>query len=323
MKYASLVAVVLAGPALGLSTAASGMAVESPAAPDAKAGSTELLYIDQDRALRAIGGDGTGDRAVGALTDVYRAQWSPDGKAVVVEGNRDGVNALYVMSAAGTGVRRLTFGPASALGPDWSPDGKQIAFIRCGTGGQCNLVTIPASGGAPRVVSRPGQISDPYCYGPDYERAVAWRPDGRALAVGVWCDDDSGGDYTAIVSAATGAQIGHVYGDDVSWSPNGKQIINHAWSTTYDGEPPVVQLRSAAGSLIRRVSPPSTDAIGWEQPVWSPDGRTVAYARSAQDYGARSAIVISGLDGTRPRVLMRGAGYPDSPPTPQDWRTRP
>lgn len=74
---------------------------------------------------------------------------------------------------------------------------------------------------------------------------------------------------------------------------------------------------------MRRVSPPSTDSIGWEQPVWSPDGRTIAYAKSAQDYGARSAIVVSGLDSTPPRILVRGAEYPESRLSPQDWRTVP
>ena len=54
--------------------------------------------------------------------------WSPDGKQIAFESNRDGNVEIYVMYADGTNPINLTNHPAIDRSPDWSPDGTQIAF---------------------------------------------------------------------------------------------------------------------------------------------------------------------------------------------------
>lgn len=58
--------------------------------------------------------------------------WSPDGKRLAFESNRDSPNsrfyAIFIVNRDGTGLRRITPYGINANHPVWSPDGKQLAF---------------------------------------------------------------------------------------------------------------------------------------------------------------------------------------------------
>src|SRR6187200_389644 len=55
--------------------------------------------------------------------------WSPDGRQLVFESARNGNTTLYIISADGTGERRLTFtGSGDDTHSAWSPDGRTILF---------------------------------------------------------------------------------------------------------------------------------------------------------------------------------------------------
>ncbi len=41
-----------------------------------------------------------------------------------------GFRSLYVIGTDGSGLRRLTNGPADDAMPSWSPDGTRIVFVR-------------------------------------------------------------------------------------------------------------------------------------------------------------------------------------------------
>ena len=56
-------------------------------------------------------------------------RWSPDGKWIAFESNRDGSYQIWLMPAAGGEARKLTAISTEANGPVWSPDGSKIAFV--------------------------------------------------------------------------------------------------------------------------------------------------------------------------------------------------
>jgi tricorn protease-like protein len=53
-----------------------------------------------------------------------------DGKKIVFQSNRDGNTEIYTMNADGTGRTRLANYPGRDQDPEWSPDGRTIAFER-------------------------------------------------------------------------------------------------------------------------------------------------------------------------------------------------
>lgn len=55
--------------------------------------------------------------------------WSPDGKWIAFESNREGEDQVYVVSAAGGKAKRLTSISTGASQPVWSPAGNRIAFV--------------------------------------------------------------------------------------------------------------------------------------------------------------------------------------------------
>jgi Tol biopolymer transport system component len=70
-----------------------------------------------------------GDPCGASPASVGGPEYSPDGSQIAFDSNRGGYqSAVWVMSANGAGMRRLTAAKPEAFWPDWSPHGTQIAF---------------------------------------------------------------------------------------------------------------------------------------------------------------------------------------------------
>jgi Tol biopolymer transport system component len=89
------------------------------------------------------------------------------------------VSAVYVVNLDGSHARRIATG---AL-PDWSPDGKTIAYFARG------CAPTPDNKGRIRLVTPTGRdVTPPTApcngIGPAGHPVPAWSPDGRKIAVG-------------------------------------------------------------------------------------------------------------------------------------------
>jgi Tol biopolymer transport system component/predicted Ser/Thr protein kinase len=82
--------------------------------------------------------------------------WSPDGRWIAFcSQGQDGHWGNYVIDAAGSAPRRITFGPSNECMPSWSRDGKRLYFRSDRTGRQ-EIWRVPFAGGPQEQVTRSG-----------------------------------------------------------------------------------------------------------------------------------------------------------------------
>ena len=86
--------------------------------------------------------------------------------------------AIFTINPDGSDERQLTEPPEGYIDdhPDWSPDGTRIAFERCAEAEPCQVFTVAADGGRPKMVEARCELR-PIC---DLA-APAWTPDGRLV----------------------------------------------------------------------------------------------------------------------------------------------
>jgi Tol biopolymer transport system component len=226
----------------------------------------------------------------------------------------------------------LAAGPARRVSltqgdvPSFSPDGKFIAFGRDSVNGQ-HLTIVPAIGGSERVLARlPGGI-----------RSLQWLPDGKSIYFRVNQSGGQGrGPYSVqrvpsaggraefvmqttgpgilspdgrLVLTSTGQRQGLHY---VVSDPMGKTLGEFtlsarlgvsAWTgpttvlTTMLSTPTAITVASLADGRKRRVTDSTSEAVA---PVWSPDGRRVAYL---QWNDGKLDHVIMNSDGTGKKII--------------------
>ena len=110
--------------------------------------------------------DGSGLRRL--ARDASTPTWSPDGKRLaIVRRDRQGRPWIYIGTAGGTALRRLTRGEH----PSWSPDGRRLALARPDRGAT-RIFVVGANGRGLRPLTPPGVFAlDP-----------TWSRDGKWIA---------------------------------------------------------------------------------------------------------------------------------------------
>ena len=199
-----------------------------------------------------------------------RLAWALAGTAVLVAAVGVG---LWFLRPAPHAVPRtvpLTSYPGRQVTPAFSPDGKQVAFAWNGEK-EDNLdiyVKLVDAGAPLRLTSNPAA-----------EYLPAWSPDARYIAfcrrlsdhVEIWMVPALGGAERKLGESAD-ADF-----DGLSWSPDGKflALVDRSAAQSSYG---IFLLSVETGDKQRVTSPPS----GYDQdagPRFSPDGKTLAFAR--------------------------------------------
>ena len=220
-------------------------------------------------------------------------QISPDGATVAFvvttlsEEKDEYLSAIWLVDTAGGEPRRFTTGPRRDTTPRWSPDGSWLAFVserEAKKKGQ--LYVMPARGGEPiRLTDLHNGVSAP-----------RWSPDGTRLAfiarVGGWQEPEA--------EEEKGKSRPPRIITTLKYKFNGEGFI-------YDRRAHVFVV-GATGGAARQLTEGD-----WDQsdPVWSPDGRSIAFASARhdeRDHDDAGDIWLVSADGGTPRRLTSTSG---------------
>jgi hypothetical protein len=159
----------------------------------------------------------------------------------------------------------------------WSPDGSRIAYARLHRGAHGSLVNdlyvVDVASGRKRRLTTDRRATSP-----------TWAPDGRRLAFVGAATPDGASSPTAnvyVLDTETGTETpltrltGTVQITSARWSPDGRQVAVALFDTRRD----LAVVDATSGAVTRLgtgagVAEPLRDD---RLPVWSPDGRTLAY----------------------------------------------
>jgi Tol biopolymer transport system component len=286
------------------------------AAPSWSPAGTRLAFLDSG-SVAVMNGDGTNLRRLGTGSADRRPVWSPDGRRLAFVSGQPGATALVVVDAD-TGERReLARGASITWRPAWSPDGTRIAYTR--ESGSYDLAVVNADGTGDRLLSG----------GPGLDAGPTWSPEGSLIA---FLHATEAGPAVHVVAPDGGpirrlSQTGYygagATGAAPAWSPDGTSIAFTGTTrleyyrygfTEYTD----VYVVDADGLFERRLTA-STSWTGNTAPIWSPDGRRIAFESTRE-----GGVYQMNADGTcETRVGKRIASAPtwqpvaSAPPAPR------
>ncbi len=222
--------------------------------------------------LRRIAFDSTRGLAVGTPREFWSTarellapSLSPDGEWVVVYQAVSGGSSedLFLIKTDGSGYRQLTDDQWTDRDPNFSPDGRTIAFYS-NRGGETQIYEVHADGGGLRQLAR---LDGHALYYPVYS------PDGSRLVAA----DETGGSWTLDIGNPSASWVprhraaaGEPLGDAVtSWTRDGKQIAGDYIDKSFRRLG--IFIESIESGERRRLT--ETGAA----PIWLGDGRRVLY----------------------------------------------
>ena len=120
-------------------------------------------------------------------TDPSEPSFSPDGTRIAFTATETSSHLprVYVATADGSNLLRLTSGGNGQHSPAWSTDGTQIAYIGAVVNGNAQLAVRPSTGGAADIV-----FSDQREQGTSVNGDVSWSPDGTSIVFGTFWRDN-------------------------------------------------------------------------------------------------------------------------------------
>ncbi|HEY8785812.1 MAG TPA: alpha/beta fold hydrolase [Candidatus Limnocylindria bacterium] len=208
---------------------------------------------------------------------------SPDGSEVAFSWNRSGTFEIFSAPLDGERIFQLTEANERSVWPRWSPDAKQLAFLRDRGGDErFDIWLVDRDGEHERnLTNEPGVT----------HRDIAWSADGTKLAYTA----NAGGKGFAVhvIDATTGAKRALTDGvrDDLQprWSPDGTLLV--FWSRREDvrTNADLYVVAASGGETTRLETRGGVDGESVD-PRWSPEGTRISFTT---DTRGRPEIAIA------------------------------
>ena len=241
-----------------------------------------LIYSMQGSLWRQRADGGAAEQLTDDGGADYQPDCSPDGRRVVFVRYDGRAMELMLLDLETRAVRALTTGGGVNVEPRWSPDGRRLAFVSTAGSGHFLLHVAYVRDGriadaTPVIADRRSAVAR-YYYSPfDHAINPAWTSDGRDLVFVSNRDVAHGsGDIVRMAADGTGTPR-LLQREETSWharpdvSPDGARIVyssylgrqwQQLWLMPVDGGHPF---------------PLTYGDYDNTNPVWSPDGRTIAF----------------------------------------------
>ena len=227
-----------------------------------------------------------------------RLEWSPDGTQIVF--NRDMPSAgtyqsmLWIADTRTGGLRQLTECGSNCadVHPDWSPNGELIIFSRLSRDGASLYTVHPDGSGLTEL-----ELETPWAFHP------MWSPNGQKIAFDgadkVFVAAADGSQPKLLVDGARGSGPGVP-----SWSPDGTRLAYFSTPGTPGRFTAEVWTINPDGSHTQRLAAAACCVGFWAPPVWSPDGKQIAFAAN----NAGGTYVVNATGGGLHGISMLNAG---------------